>query len=395
MELDNSGTRTKIPHPDLRRVGTSDCFVHRDHLASVKLETDASGTLSLSNRYIAYGEEVPVTATEDCAHEARGFVGGRHDVDTGLLDLNARWYDPALGRFTSPDWFDAVDGASAVAGGPIGWLANVVGTNRYAYAGDDPVNKSDPNGHEIGTDYTRGYTQTPGRMDYDPEGNLSPGWGAMHTDPSLYAVNQSYYADYGYSGGSGNGSGSGGGSGRGGSGWFGPQTASGLGGTTRGDISNAVAISSVSNGFYNSNGLDNGIYYGGVGPALIGGLPDAPVLTPDALAHILERHGAGTPNPTAGKFYPQYSTPAGIAGLVADVWAQATPADIAAGKYGGAFAITVAEAEVNTQTGATRPLNIGTSGIWKGAGGLPNNLLTMVVDSIMYVITLFPSPGNP
>ena len=47
--------------------------------------------------------------------------------------LNARYYDPVLARFVTPDdW------------GP---LLLGVGTNRYAYAGNDPVNKSDPNGH--------------------------------------------------------------------------------------------------------------------------------------------------------------------------------------------------------------------------------------------------------
>jgi RHS repeat-associated protein len=68
-------------------------------------------------------------------------------ADTGLIDLHARWYDPALGRFTSADWFDPVDEASALQGAAIGWLASPVGTNRYAYAGDDPINKSDVNGH--------------------------------------------------------------------------------------------------------------------------------------------------------------------------------------------------------------------------------------------------------
>jgi uncharacterized protein RhaS with RHS repeats len=47
--------------------------------------------------------------------------------------LHARHYDPALGRFVQPDWWDpTVEG---------------VGTNRYAYAENDPLNRSDPNGH--------------------------------------------------------------------------------------------------------------------------------------------------------------------------------------------------------------------------------------------------------
>jgi hypothetical protein len=46
--------------------------------------------------------------------------------------------DPLLGRFISPDdWDPTKEG---------------VGTNRYAYAANDPVNKSDPNGHSFWSD---------------------------------------------------------------------------------------------------------------------------------------------------------------------------------------------------------------------------------------------------
>jgi RHS repeat-associated protein len=65
--------------------------------------------------------------------EPKGFIGERTDPETGLTYLNARYYDAALGRFLSPDWWEITDPA--------------VGTNRYAYALNDPVNKSDPNGH--------------------------------------------------------------------------------------------------------------------------------------------------------------------------------------------------------------------------------------------------------
>jgi YD repeat-containing protein len=33
IEIGATGTLTKLPHPDLRRIGTSDYFVHRDHLS--------------------------------------------------------------------------------------------------------------------------------------------------------------------------------------------------------------------------------------------------------------------------------------------------------------------------------------------------------------------------
>uniref|UniRef100_UPI00138AFBBD RHS repeat-associated core domain-containing protein n=1 Tax=Inquilinus limosus TaxID=171674 RepID=UPI00138AFBBD len=63
----------------------------------------------------------------------KGFIGEREDPEVGLVYLNARYYDPEIGRFISPDWWDP-----ALPG---------VGTNRYAYSDNDPINKSDPEGH--------------------------------------------------------------------------------------------------------------------------------------------------------------------------------------------------------------------------------------------------------
>ncbi|MBK8458225.1 MAG: RHS repeat-associated core domain-containing protein [Phyllobacteriaceae bacterium] len=67
-----------------------------------------------------------------CAIACRA-AGERYDAETGLMYLNARYYDPVFGRFISPDDLDPV-----LPG---------VGTNRYAYAENDPVNKADNNGH--------------------------------------------------------------------------------------------------------------------------------------------------------------------------------------------------------------------------------------------------------
>ncbi len=65
--------------------------------------------------------------------ESKGWIGERFDPETGLTYLNARYYDAALGRFLSPDWWSQDDPG--------------VGTNRYAYAFNEPINGSDPNGH--------------------------------------------------------------------------------------------------------------------------------------------------------------------------------------------------------------------------------------------------------
>ncbi|MFF2040378.1 RHS repeat-associated core domain-containing protein [Kitasatospora sp. NPDC058170] len=62
----------------------------------------------------------------------KGFVGGLADETTGLTSLGARQYDPATGRFISPD--------------PILDPANPLQWNSYAYSYNDPVNTSDPSG---------------------------------------------------------------------------------------------------------------------------------------------------------------------------------------------------------------------------------------------------------
>jgi RHS repeat-associated protein len=72
-----------------------------------------------------------------------GYINQRYDAETGLEYLNARYYDPLLARFLNPDTFDPTVGG--------------VGTNRYAYSGNDPINGSDPSGHQAaGVDYNGG-----------------------------------------------------------------------------------------------------------------------------------------------------------------------------------------------------------------------------------------------
>nr|WSX77621.1 polymorphic toxin-type HINT domain-containing protein [Streptomyces sp. NBC_00899] len=73
-----------------------------------------------------------------------GFVGGTADDATGLTNLGAREYQPATGRFLSPD--PILDAAQ-----PQQW-------NGYSYADNDPVNLSDPAGTDPpGTQNTCAY----------------------------------------------------------------------------------------------------------------------------------------------------------------------------------------------------------------------------------------------
>jgi len=94
---------TYYPHPDLKIVATaagaiSKFFLHRDHLSSVRLVTDAAGTVAEQTSYAAYGE-----TTNPAMQTKKGYIGERFDVETGLMYLNARYYDPAFGRFIEKD----------------------------------------------------------------------------------------------------------------------------------------------------------------------------------------------------------------------------------------------------------------------------------------------------
>ena len=144
---------TRYPHMDIKTVGAAATLkthvLHRDHLATVRFVTDETGAVVEQTGYAPYGERLNANfATQ------KGFVGERHDPETGLLHLNARYMNPATGRFISPDdWDPTLPG---------------VGTNRYAYAGNDPVNKADPNGHQ---------NDDPTPNDGDRDNDLIPdGW---------------------------------------------------------------------------------------------------------------------------------------------------------------------------------------------------------------------------
>jgi RHS repeat-associated protein len=138
LERDPAGAWTAYLSPDVKRAAGTLHYLHRDHLQSVRRVTDASGTLYRASVYAPYGTQSEQVINPLTPSEPKGFIGERTDPETGLSYLNARYYDASLGRFLSPDWWEITDPA--------------VGPNRYAYALNDPVNKSDPNGHAVSPD---------------------------------------------------------------------------------------------------------------------------------------------------------------------------------------------------------------------------------------------------
>jgi RHS repeat-associated protein len=96
----------------------------------VGIATSASGTLLDKQEYGPWGSIRSGSLPETTLN----YTGQRRD-GTGLLYYGARYYDPVLGRFLSPD--------SIVPGGG----ANSQMLNRYAYVGNNPINHTDPTGH--------------------------------------------------------------------------------------------------------------------------------------------------------------------------------------------------------------------------------------------------------
>jgi RHS repeat-associated protein len=65
-----------------------------------------------------------------------GFTGELQDVSAGLVNLRARWYSTARGRFTSVDPF-------------AGMMEQPYSQHQYQYGYSDPVLMTDPSGQCI------------------------------------------------------------------------------------------------------------------------------------------------------------------------------------------------------------------------------------------------------
>ena len=132
MEVSPAGILTKYPVSDAKRIAFETYGVHLDHNGSVRAITDRVGTTITRLAYLPYGTETRTVIATPPVEETKGYISERYDDSTGLMDLNARYYDPRIARFVQPDMLDR-----NLPG---------VGVNRYAYGLNDPINNSDRGG---------------------------------------------------------------------------------------------------------------------------------------------------------------------------------------------------------------------------------------------------------
>ncbi len=115
-------------------------YFHTDQVGSVAAVTNSAGVRTATLGYEAFGErreaggaqqnrESPLT--EEVTD--RGYTGHEHLDELNLIHMNGRIFDPALGRFMTPDPFVQAPG----------YLQSY---NRYAYGMNSPLGGMDPSG---------------------------------------------------------------------------------------------------------------------------------------------------------------------------------------------------------------------------------------------------------
>ena len=130
-----------------------------DHLGSTSLAVDSVTGETIETRYKPWGEVRFATASKSLPTRYTFTGQFSHVTDEatdlgsagfGLMFYQSRFYDPALGRFSSPDTI-------------IPSTQGVQGWDRFAYVNNNPLRYTDPTGHE----------SVCGQANSDPEcGNL-------------------------------------------------------------------------------------------------------------------------------------------------------------------------------------------------------------------------------
>lgn len=122
-------------HPDLT---AGLYYFHNDHIGSPWLITNSSKTEVQRLSYDAWGRRRDANNWSSYANLPamkfdRGYTGHEHLDMFDLVNMNARLYDPVLGRFLSADPFVQTPDFSQAY-------------NRYSYANNNPLMYKDPNG---------------------------------------------------------------------------------------------------------------------------------------------------------------------------------------------------------------------------------------------------------
>ncbi len=111
-----------------------------DGLGTTRATVDSTQAVTSTLTTEAFGNTVAQWGSSANPYRFAGDWGYRDDGDMGLLYIGARWYDPAVGQWTSADK----------------WLGNIyrpLSLNRYLYCEHEPVMRVDPSGYRPAKEY--------------------------------------------------------------------------------------------------------------------------------------------------------------------------------------------------------------------------------------------------
>jgi RHS repeat-associated protein len=160
--------------------GAEQRYWHKDHLGSIVASTNASLSVIERLAYEPFGKrrfpggQFDPTGTIDAQSTNRGFTGHEHLDGLDFIHMNARVYDPDIGRFLSPD-------------PTVPYTDNPQSFNRYSYVMNNPLNRYDPTGFADestqGQDNDKSPTQTKSDAKTETQDNLAQGKATTSTDP--------------------------------------------------------------------------------------------------------------------------------------------------------------------------------------------------------------------
>lgn len=119
----------EAPLAQTKHSNQANTYLYADSLGSVVVAADSTGAQKAAYNYDAYGK-IEGSGTTESAHTTTrfGYAGEWADPTTGLYNLRARWYDPAVSGFISQD--------------PLKDSTN----SPYQYTSGNPLKFTDPTG---------------------------------------------------------------------------------------------------------------------------------------------------------------------------------------------------------------------------------------------------------
>ncbi|HXP11927.1 MAG TPA: RHS repeat-associated core domain-containing protein [Acidobacteriaceae bacterium] len=135
-------------------------YIYPDPQGTPLAEADSSGAVTATFDYRPYGSQ-----SLGAAPSGPGYTGHTNDADTGLIYMQARYYDPSLGRFISVD-------PHPVSTGALFFI------NRFVYANNAPSRYTDERGDKPGDKF-----RTPELAAYDA---------LQYINPTSIATNHEY-----------------------------------------------------------------------------------------------------------------------------------------------------------------------------------------------------------